>query len=60
MAACARRMAAPFAELERMRDEFLAELLQLVERFGVAQLAQPEAQLAQPETQSMLPEARVY
>lgn len=50
----------PVPELERMRDEFLAELLQLVERFGVAQLAQPEAQLAQPETQSMLPEARVY
>jgi len=33
----------PVAELERMRDEFLAELLQLVERFGVAAAVQPEA-----------------
>jgi carnitine 3-dehydrogenase len=31
------------AELERRRDEFLAELLLLVERFGVGPPAQPEA-----------------
>jgi len=31
------------AELERTRDEFLAELLQLVERFGVGPAVQPEA-----------------
>ncbi len=31
------------AELERRRDEFLAELLRLVERFGVGPAVQPEA-----------------
>ena len=31
------------AELERRRDEFLAELLQLAERFGVGREVQPEA-----------------
>ena len=31
------------AELERTRDEFLAELLLLVERFGVGPAKQPEA-----------------
>src|SRR5215470_9674113 len=31
------------AELERRRDEFLAELLELVERFGVGPAVQPEA-----------------
>jgi carnitine 3-dehydrogenase len=33
----------PVAELERRRDEFLAELLQLVERLGVGPAVQPEA-----------------
>jgi carnitine 3-dehydrogenase len=35
----------PVAELERMRDEFLAELLQLVERYRVGPAAQPEARV---------------
>jgi len=33
----------PVAELERTRDEFLAELLLLVERFGVGPAVRPEA-----------------
>jgi len=33
----------PVAELERTRDEFLAELLVLVERFGVGPAVRPEA-----------------
>ena len=33
----------PVAELERRRDEFLAELLQLVERLGIGPEVQPEA-----------------
>jgi carnitine 3-dehydrogenase len=33
----------PVAELEHRRDEFLAGLLQLVERFGVGPAVQPEA-----------------
>jgi carnitine 3-dehydrogenase len=33
----------PVAELERRRDEFLAELLQLVERLGIGPAVQPEA-----------------
>jgi carnitine 3-dehydrogenase len=32
----------PVAELERIRDEFLAELLLLVDRFGVSPSVQPE------------------
>jgi carnitine 3-dehydrogenase len=33
----------PVAELERTRDEFLAELLLLVERFGIGPAVRPEA-----------------
>jgi carnitine 3-dehydrogenase len=34
----------PVAELERRRDEFLAELLELVDRHGVGRPVQPEAE----------------
>jgi len=52
----------PVAELERLRDEFLAELLQLVERYGVGAALQSDASAALPRdvSDAVQPDATVY
>ena len=52
----------PVAELERLRDEFLAELLQLVERYGIGAALQSDASAALPRdvSDAVQPDATVY
>jgi carnitine 3-dehydrogenase len=52
----------PVAELERLRDDFLAELLQLVERYGVGAALQSDASAALPRdvSDAVQPDATVY
>ena len=52
----------PVAELERLRDEFLAELLQLVERYGIGAALQSDASAAllRDVSDAVQPDATVY